>query len=103
MYRFSYLGAISILLIPPAVDTESAAKDGGTLEYVFEAGEQNNRRDRRALNRYNAWAAIRKRVKILPNPFPSGADLLHDGADVAKNKKTQVPFSAFNSAKIASV
>ena len=80
-----------------------AAKDGGTLEYVCEAGEQNNRRDRRALNRYNAWAAIRKRAKILPNPFPSGADLLHDGADVAKNKKTQVPFSAFNSAKIASV
>ena len=44
-----YLAAILIILLPaaPAMSVElfryrGAAKDGGTLEYVFEAGEQNS-------------------------------------------------------------
>jgi hypothetical protein len=38
---------ITLLLVSPAISTElfryrGAAKDGGTLEYVFDAGEQNS-------------------------------------------------------------
>jgi hypothetical protein len=40
-------GLVTILLLLPALSVElfryrGAAKDGGTLEYVFEAGEQNS-------------------------------------------------------------
>jgi hypothetical protein len=47
----SYLATIliTLLLVVPAMSVElfryrGAAKDGGTLEYVFEAGEQTYRR-----------------------------------------------------------
>jgi hypothetical protein len=44
--RYLATGLVTILLLLPALSVElfryrGAAKDGGTLEYVFEAGEQN--------------------------------------------------------------
>ena len=45
--RYLATGLVTILLLLPALSVElfryrGAAKDGGTLEYVFEAGEQNS-------------------------------------------------------------
>jgi len=45
--RYLATGLVTILLLLPALSVElfryrAAAKDGGTLEYVFEAGEQNS-------------------------------------------------------------
>ena len=45
--RYLVTVLITLLLVVPAMSVElfryrSAAKDGGTLEYVFEAGEQNS-------------------------------------------------------------
>jgi hypothetical protein len=45
--RYLATGLVTILLLFPALSVElfryrGAAKDGGTLEYVFEAGEQNS-------------------------------------------------------------
>jgi hypothetical protein len=45
--RYLATGLVNILLLLPALSVElfryrGAAKDGGTLEYVFEAGEQNS-------------------------------------------------------------
>src|SRR5580693_3223489 len=45
--RYLATGLVTILLILPAMSVElfryrGAAQDGGTLEYVFEAGEQNS-------------------------------------------------------------
>jgi hypothetical protein len=103
MYRFSYLGAISILLIPPAVDTEDAAKDGGTLEYVFEAGEQNNSRDGGLLT--DTMPGLRfgsglRYCRILSHPGPI---YFMTEQIWQRIKKLRFRFSAFNSAKIASV
>ena len=45
--RYLATGLVTILLLLPALSVElfryrGAAKDGGTLEYVFQAGEQNS-------------------------------------------------------------
>ena len=45
--RYLATGLVTLLLSLPALSVElfryrGAAKDGGTLEYVFEAGEQNS-------------------------------------------------------------
>src|ERR1700692_4953359 len=45
--RYLATGLVTLLLAVPAMSVElfryrGAAKDGGTLEYVFEAGEQNS-------------------------------------------------------------
>ena len=45
--RYLATGLVTILLLLPALSVElfryrGAAKDGGTLEYGFEAGEQNS-------------------------------------------------------------
>jgi hypothetical protein len=45
--RYRATGLVTLLLLLPALSVElfryrGAAKDGGTLEYVFEAGEQNS-------------------------------------------------------------
>ena len=74
--RYLATGLVTLLLSLPALSVElfqyrCAAKDGGTLEYVFEAGEQNSQRRNQTLRYPSKTTTVSKRSRHSPFGFES--------------------------------